>query len=125
MLNDARVVSACLYVRTCQRVRDSKNIASYSDFQVHVRVNSTKRASEAIKKLLEGINIILQSLWTYLSAEVTINQVFPFDYGMLYNVSGRLHSCKVGCVFTSAPDSRPNIIMIIELPSSLSKRKLH
>ena len=41
MLNDARVVSACLYVRTCQRVRNSKNIATIRDFQVHIRVNST------------------------------------------------------------------------------------
>ena len=41
MLNDARVASACLYVRTCQRVRNSKNIANIRDFQVHVRVNST------------------------------------------------------------------------------------
>ena len=41
MLNDARVASACFYVRTCQRVRNSKNIATIRDFQVHVRVNST------------------------------------------------------------------------------------
>ena len=41
MLNDARVASACLYVRTCQRVRNSKNIATIRDFQLHVRVNST------------------------------------------------------------------------------------
>ena len=41
MLNDARVASACLYVRTCQRVRNSKNTATIRDFQVHVRVNST------------------------------------------------------------------------------------
>ena len=41
MLNDARVASACLYVRTCQRVRNSKNIATIHDFQVHVPVNST------------------------------------------------------------------------------------
>ena len=41
MLNDARVASACLYVRTCQRVRNSKNIATIRDFQVHIRVNST------------------------------------------------------------------------------------
>ena len=41
MLNDARVASACLHVRTCQRVRNGKNIATIRDFQVHVRVNST------------------------------------------------------------------------------------
>ena len=34
MLNDARVASACLYVRTCQRVRNSKNIATIRDFQL-------------------------------------------------------------------------------------------
>ena len=42
MLNDTRVASVCLYVRTCQRVRNSKNIAIIRDFQLHVRVNSTK-----------------------------------------------------------------------------------
>ena len=41
MLNDARVASACLYVRTCQRVRNIKNIATIRDFQVYIRVNST------------------------------------------------------------------------------------
>ena len=41
MLNDARVESACLYVRTCQRVRHRKNIATIRDFQVYIRVNST------------------------------------------------------------------------------------
>ena len=41
MLNDARVATACLHVRTCQRVRNSKNIATVRDFQVHVCVNST------------------------------------------------------------------------------------
>ena len=41
MLNDARVASACLYVKTCQRVRNSKNIATIRDFQVYIRVNST------------------------------------------------------------------------------------
>ena len=34
MLNDARVASACLYVRTCQRVRNSKNIATIRDFHL-------------------------------------------------------------------------------------------
>ena len=42
MLNDARVASACLYVRTCQRVRNGTNIATIRDFQVYIRVNSTK-----------------------------------------------------------------------------------
>ena len=41
MLNDARVASACLYVRTGQRVRNSKNIATIRDFQVYICVNST------------------------------------------------------------------------------------
>ena len=34
MLNDARVALACLYVRTCQRVRNSKNIATVRDFHL-------------------------------------------------------------------------------------------
>ena len=34
MLNDARVASACLYVRTCQRARNSKNIATIRDFHL-------------------------------------------------------------------------------------------
>ena len=34
MLNDARVASACLHVRTCQRVRNSKNIATLRDFHL-------------------------------------------------------------------------------------------
>ena len=34
MLNDARVESACFYVRTCQRVRNSKNIATIRDFHL-------------------------------------------------------------------------------------------
>ena len=34
MLNDARVASACLYVRTCRRVRNSKNIATIRDFHL-------------------------------------------------------------------------------------------
>ena len=34
MLNDARVASACLHVRTCQRVRNSKNIATIRDFHL-------------------------------------------------------------------------------------------
>ena len=34
MLNDARVASACLYVRTCQRLRNSKNIATIRDFHL-------------------------------------------------------------------------------------------
>ena len=46
MLNDARVASACLYVRTCQRIRNSKNIATIRDFQVYIRVNSTTMASQ-------------------------------------------------------------------------------
>ena len=46
MLNDARVASACLYVRTCQRVRNSKNIGTIRDFQLHVRVNSTIMATK-------------------------------------------------------------------------------
>ena len=41
MLNDARVASACLYVRTCQRVRNSKNIATIRNFHRYIRVNST------------------------------------------------------------------------------------
>ena len=41
MLNDARVASTWLYVRTCQRVKNIKNIASIRDFQVYIRVNST------------------------------------------------------------------------------------
>ena len=37
MLNDAKVASACFYVRTCQRVRNSKKLHLYalSIFQVH------------------------------------------------------------------------------------------
>ena len=34
MLNDARVASACLYVKTCQRARNSKNIATIRDFHL-------------------------------------------------------------------------------------------
>ena len=34
MLNNDRVASACLYVRTCQRVRNSKNIATIRDFHL-------------------------------------------------------------------------------------------
>ena len=34
MLNDAIVASACLHVRTCQRVRNSKNIATIRDFHL-------------------------------------------------------------------------------------------
>ena len=34
MLNDARVASACLHVRTCQRVRNSKNISTIRDFHL-------------------------------------------------------------------------------------------
>ena len=34
MLNDAKVASACFYVRTCQRVRNSKNIATIRDFHL-------------------------------------------------------------------------------------------
>ena len=34
ILNDARVASACLYVRICQRVRNSKNIATIRDFHL-------------------------------------------------------------------------------------------
>ena len=30
MLNDARVAAACLYVRTCQRVRNSKKYYNYT-----------------------------------------------------------------------------------------------
>ena len=41
MLNDARVASACSYVRTCRRVRNSKQIAIIRDFHVYIRVNST------------------------------------------------------------------------------------
>ena len=52
MLNDARVASACLYVRTGQRVRNSKNIATIRDFQVHVRVNSTSVANREVKCII-------------------------------------------------------------------------
>ena len=41
MLNDARVASACSYVRACRRVRNSKKIATIRDFHVYIRVNST------------------------------------------------------------------------------------
>ena len=43
MLNDVIVASACSYARTCQRVRNSKKIATIRDFRVYIRVNSTKR----------------------------------------------------------------------------------
>ena len=49
MLNDARVASACLYVRTCQRVRNIKTIATIRDFQVYIRVNSTNDTSDICK----------------------------------------------------------------------------
>ena len=39
-LNDARVASTCFYVRTCQRVKNSRNIATIHDFQIYIRVNS-------------------------------------------------------------------------------------
>ena len=34
LLNDARVASACFYVRTCRRVRNSKKIATIRDFHL-------------------------------------------------------------------------------------------
>ena len=34
VLNDARVASACFYVRTCRRVRNSKKIATIHDFHL-------------------------------------------------------------------------------------------
>ena len=34
MLNDASVASACFYVRTCRRVRNSKKIATIRDFHL-------------------------------------------------------------------------------------------
>ena len=34
LLNDASVASACFYVRTCRRVRNSKNIATIRDFHL-------------------------------------------------------------------------------------------
>ena len=52
MLNDARLASTCLYVRTCQRVRNSKNIATIRDFQVYIRVNSTKKSAFLLKMTL-------------------------------------------------------------------------
>ena len=48
MLNDARVASTWLDVRTCQRVRNIKNIATICDFQLYIRVNSTMRISRGI-----------------------------------------------------------------------------
>ena len=65
MLNDARVASACLYVRTCQRVRNSKNIATIRDFQLHVRVNSTTGYAFHQLKKLQFRNIILKSFCAY------------------------------------------------------------
>ena len=35
MLNEARVASACFYVRTCRRVRNSKQIATVRDCKVY------------------------------------------------------------------------------------------
>ena len=56
MLNDAKVASACFYVRTCQRVRNSKNIAT-SIFQVILLfVNSTiKQKSQFTRHLLRKL----------------------------------------------------------------------
>ena len=41
MVNDARVASACSYVRTCQRVRNSKKMQLYATSRSIIRVNST------------------------------------------------------------------------------------
>ena len=45
LFNDASVASACFYVRTCRRVRNSKKIATIRDFHLpgsfHLFVNST------------------------------------------------------------------------------------
>ena len=54
MLNDAKVASACLYVRTCQRVRNRKNIATIRDFQVYIRVNLTISSVSDSRVLING-----------------------------------------------------------------------
>ena len=54
MLNDARVASTWLYVRTCQRVRNIKNITTIRDFQLYIRVNST-----TIKNLEKNTDVVI------------------------------------------------------------------
>ena len=74
MLNDARVASTWLYVRTCQRVRNIKNIATIRDFQLYIRVNSTTN--------IKWLNpLLLTTLWlanfTYVCF-ITIEHIFDF-----------------------------------------------
>ena len=46
MLNDAKVSSACSYVRRCRRVRNSQNIATIRDLKVYFCVNSTNKQNK-------------------------------------------------------------------------------
>ena len=55
LLNDASVASACFYVRTCRRVRNSKKIATIRDFHLpgsflclSTRLNSTSDRTLAL-----------------------------------------------------------------------------
>ena len=75
MLNDARVASACLYVRTSQRVRNSKNIATIRDFQVYIRVNSTIKIQHCFNltyKHVTHINISIRLRSPKMMSEVNL-----------------------------------------------------
>ena len=65
MLNDGRVASACSYVRTCQRVRNSQTIETIRDFQVYICVNSTITIiSFAVSHHLHSLGCRLQTAFT-------------------------------------------------------------
>ena len=64
MLNDARLASACLYVRTCQRVRNSKNIATIRDFHLPSSFFClSTRLYSLMEKLLVGATTTVCNYW--------------------------------------------------------------
>ena len=72
MLNDARVASACLCVRTCQRVRNSKNIATIRDFHL----------PSSFFCLSTRLQLLIQTLFCMFSEANVLSQQIGADWAM-------------------------------------------
>ena len=105
LLNDASVASACSYVRTCRRVRNSKKIATIRDFHLpgsflclstrlfncwtcRPKVLRIEHGSNLKTFLMNGsiTSIILRSLSSWHNAFLVLNEcTFPSLSSALYN----------------------------------------
>ena len=67
LLNDASVASACFYVRTCRRVRNSKKIATIRDFHLpgSFLCLSTRLFGKVVFQILAEIEMTQNENWLF------------------------------------------------------------